>query len=55
MKKAYFYDFGLLEWIEPADYYAGRWHYYGTASSTEGEIYDIVLTSDGCEFRYTII
>ena len=52
----YFFGYGVLEWLEPAQYYAGPWRYHGTTSDNEdGSPYDIVINIKTDELRYTNI
>lgn len=51
----YFEDYGELDWLEPEEYFAGNWKYRGTAEGDDEEQYDIVMSGDSMEFRYTIV
>ena len=56
MGKMYFEEYGELEWLEAADYYADAWKYLRSAEGEDGELYDIVIKGDyPCELRYTTI
>ena len=49
----YFEHYGRLEWLEPAEYYAGPWLYHRTTTGPDDVDYDIVISCDGRELRYT--
>ena len=51
----FFEEYGMLEWIEPEDFYAGAWSIHSTATAEDGEKYDIVIDGCGNEYRYSII
>ena len=51
----YFEDYGRLEWLEPAEYFAEPWRYHRTATGANGVDYDIVAHRDSGEYRYTSI
>lgn len=53
--KMYFEGYGMLEWLEPADYYASDWTYKGFLDGADGVEYDIVFSRSTQEFRYTHI
>lgn len=55
MEKKYFEDYGILEWLEPTDYYAKPWSYVGCAEDDCGETFDLVRNNRTMEMRYTII
>lgn len=52
----YFLDFGVLEWIEPEQFYAEPWEYICSAEGDDCELYAIV-SKGNCpyELRYTIV
>ncbi len=50
-----FEDYGLLEWIDPEEYYAGPWTLYDRATGHDGEQYDIILRTDKTSLRYGTI
>ena len=49
----YFEEYGQLEWLEPEDYYAGCWGYWGAAEGDDGLLWSIVINCEKTEFRYT--
>lgn len=49
----YFSDYGKLEWLDPDDYYTGRWVYVGYAEGSDGETYDLIRHEYEMEMRYT--
>lgn len=51
----YFSDYGELEWLDPERYFAEPWSYLRSAYGADGEFYDIVISRDGLEARYTTI
>ena len=48
-----FTDYGMLEWLDPDNYYTGRWDYVGYATGANGIEYDIVRNEYDMEYRYT--
>jgi hypothetical protein len=51
----HFEQYGDLEWLETADYYAGAWSVVeGTAVADDGECYTVVISLDKTDMRYTI-
>ena len=48
-----FEGYGRLEWLNPDDYYKGRWDYIGYATGADGSEYDIVRNEYDMEYRYT--
>jgi hypothetical protein len=55
MEKKNFEQYGDLEWLETADYYAGAWSVVeGTAKADDGECYTVVISMDKTDMRYTI-
>lgn len=55
MEKRHFEQYGDLEWLETADYYAGAWSVVeGTATADDGESYTVVISLDKTDMRYTI-
>lgn len=50
-----FEEFGELEWLSPAKYYMDGWSYHKAAKGADNMFYDIVLSPDKTEYRYTII
>lgn len=53
--KMFFEEYGILDWINPEDFYAGAWSIHGKAIGEDGEEYDIVIDGRGNEYRYSII
>lgn len=53
--KMFFEEYGMLEWIEPEDFYTGAWSIHDVATAEDGEKYDIVIDERGNEYRYSII
>ena len=53
--KLHFKEYGSLKWLEPADFYADGWSHYESATAEDGETYDIVISLDKTELRYTAI
>lgn len=53
--KMFFEEYGMLEWLEPEEFYSGAWSIHGTAVGEDGEKYDILLDGHGNEFRYSTI
>lgn len=51
----YFEHYGWLEWLEPAEYYAKPWRYHRTTTGPDDVEYDVVISCDGRELRYTCI
>lgn len=55
MEKRHFEQYGELEWLETADYYARAWSVVeGTAVADDGESYTVVISLDKTDMRYTI-
>lgn len=55
MKVKYFRDYGLLNWIEPTQYYEDPWSYVGIGQDENDEEWDIVYNKDTYEYAYTMI
>lgn len=55
MSKKYFGDYGLLNWIEPTQYYAEPWSYVGYEQDENGEEWDIVYNRETYEYAYTTV
>lgn len=53
--RKYFYGYGMLDWIEPTEYYAGNWSYYETYADSTGEVYDIVVNNVTQKICYTTV
>lgn len=50
-----FEDYGRLKYINPEAFYEEGWSIAGLAEDEDGDAYDIVLSSDKTEYRYTTI
>ena len=50
-----FDDYGKLKYINPEAYYEEGWSIAGQAEDEDGDAYDIVLSADKTEYRYTSI
>lgn len=48
-----FDDYGKLKYINPEAFYEEGWGIAGQAEDEDGDAYDIVLSSDKTEYRYT--
>lgn len=46
---------GILNWLEPQQYFAEPWKYMRTVEGEDGEMYDVVMHQETGEFRYTNI
>ena len=55
MKRKYFEGYGFLNWLDPAEYFAGSWTYVGYADDDCEEIFDLVRNKRTMEMRYTTI
>ena len=56
MGKQWFKGFGLLDWLDPEDFYKGPWVLSEqTALSPSGDRYSIVLDEATFDYRYTIL
>ena len=51
----HFSGYGVLEWLEPKDYYIGDWTYVGYSIGTDGAEYTLVRNNENMEMRYTVI
>lgn len=54
MEKLHFIDYGILEWLNPRDYYTGNWTYVGYAMGCDGGEYTLVR-NDEMEMRFTVV
>lgn len=50
-----FEDYGKLKYINPEAFYEEGWSIAGQAEDEDGDAYDIVLSADKTEYRYTNI
>ena len=50
-----FEDYGRLKYINPEAFYEEGWSVSGQAEDEDGDAYDIVLSADKTEYRYTNI
>ena len=50
-----FDDYGRLKYINPEAFYEEGWNLVGCAEDEDGDAYDIVLSADKTEYRYTNI
>ena len=50
-----FEDYGTLKYLDPETFYADGWSIAGQAEDEDGDAYDIVLSTDKTEYRYTNI
>ena len=50
-----FEDYGRLKYINPEAFYEEGWSIAGQAEDEDGDAYDIVLSGDKTEYRYTNI
>ncbi len=50
-----FEEYGILEWLDPEEFFAGPWTTYEKATGQDGEQYDVVLRTDKTELRYSTI
>lgn len=50
-----FEDYGRLKYLDPEAFYADGWSIAGQAEDEDGDAYDIVLSGDKTEYRYTTI
>lgn len=52
----YFRYYGVLEWLEPDQFYAEPWKCLDFVEGDDQQMYEIVTKGDcPCEFRYTIV
>lgn len=53
--KLRFEDYGVIEWVEPAAFYAEGWSVVDRAVGEDGEEYDILLSLDKTTYGYSNI
>lgn len=50
-----FEEYGLLEWLDIDAYWRDGWSIFDKAVGSDGEAYDIVISLDKTELRYTTV
>lgn len=47
--------YGELEYLEQEDFYSESWSIFDKVIGEDGILYDIVISSDNTELRYTCV